>query len=100
MQTVRTSSVTRRGNSNSMVIETKKPWTAGKTDSAVQVEFNYKLNPLDDATWARLYPDHPDSAEMIRLMDTCGMDDFEFSSILVKNNEGPLLLLPLFTTHY
>jgi hypothetical protein len=73
---------------------------AKKTSSSMRAEFSDKLNPLDDRTWSRFFPEHPDSAEMIGLMGDCGMDEFEFSSIVVKDNDGPLLLLPLFTTHY
>lgn len=69
-------------------------------DTALQVEFSPRLNPLDDLAWSKLYPDHPDSAQMIGLMGSCGMENFEFSSILVKDGQGPILLLPLFTTHY
>lgn len=37
---------------------------------------------------------------MIALMGAAGMDGFEFSSIVVRDNQGPLLVLPLFVTHY
>jgi uncharacterized protein len=71
-----------------------------KTGSALYVEFHDRLNPLAVASWSKLYPDHPDSAEMVALMGECGMEDFEFSSIVVKHDYAPILLLPLFTTRY
>jgi hypothetical protein len=72
----------------------------GQTRSAMQVEYQTKLNPLSCKEWSALFPDHPDAAEMIDLMGACGMDDFELSSIVVRDDRGPILLLPLFITHY
>lgn len=73
---------------------------AQQSGTSLSIEFSNKLNPLDDYTWSQFFPNHPDSAQMIGFMGDCGMDDFEFSSIVVKDNDGPLLVLPLFTTHY
>src|SRR5258708_2266537 len=68
--------------------------------SGMRVEQQASLNPLSCKEWTSLFPDHPDAGEMINLMGASGMDGFEFSSIVIRDDQGPVLLLPLFITHY
>ena len=68
------------------------------------VELTCEIRPRLDAVsaedWHRLFPDLPDSVEMIRLIQDCGVSGFAFHSIVVRNEERPILLLPLFETDY
>jgi hypothetical protein len=63
-------------------------------------EVNCALNSLADNQWAALFKDHPDTSETIRLLDQSGMDGIDFSSLVVRRGEEPVLLLPLFAAHY
>ena len=50
--------------------------------------------------WRRLFPDLLDSLDMIRLVQDCGVPGFAFHSIVVRQGDRPVLLLPLFETTY
>lgn len=58
------------------------------------------LSPLVDtitrAQWEALFPDHPDSFDMVRLTQSAGIDGFTFRHIVVREGDLPVLLLPLF----
>jgi hypothetical protein len=55
-----------------------------------------RLDAVSPEQWQSLFPNHPDSLEIIRLIQDCGMDNFSFAAILVRRGEEPILLLPLF----
>ena len=59
-----------------------------------------RLDAVGPTDWQRLFPDLLDSLEMIRLIQRVGLDGFRFHSIVVRENERPILLLPLFETVY
>lgn len=66
----------------------------------ITYEFHNCLQPLTDEQWAQLFPGHPDSPSMIRLMESSGLEGFQFHSIVARIGEEPVLLLPLFESHY
>ena len=59
-----------------------------------------RIDVVSPEAWRRLFPELPDSLEMIQLVQRCGMDGFTFHSILIRDGERPILLLPLFETRY
>ncbi len=63
-------------------------------------EIHPRLDAVSAEEWRRLFPDLPDSLEMIRLLQRCGIEGFVFHSIVVRWRDRPLLLLPLFETDY
>ncbi|MGA2231737.1 MAG: GNAT family N-acetyltransferase [Tepidisphaeraceae bacterium] len=62
--------------------------------------FHDSLDCLQPAQWRELFADHPDSLEMVRLIQNCGMDGFTFGSIIVRQGDEPILMLPLFETRF
>ncbi len=63
-------------------------------------ELHDRLNPFSAELWTSFFSDHPDPAELIKLVEFSGLADFQFKSIVVRQNGEPVLLLPLFRTHY
>lgn len=59
-----------------------------------------RTNILSKDEWTELFPTLPDSAEMINLIQRSGFDGFNFHSIIVRQGDKPILLLPLFETNY
>ena len=59
-----------------------------------------RLDGLADDDWRRLFSGHPDSLAMMRLMQECGMDGIEFSSIVVRDGQRAVLALPLFEVRF
>lgn len=66
----------------------------------LSVEIHSRLVPLSDEEWNRLFPGSPDPVELIRLVEASGFDGFVFQSIVVRLEDRPILLLPLFKTEY
>lgn len=64
------------------------------------VEVRDLLNPVTPEEWALLFPDSPNTYETIGLLQRSGIKEFELHSILVRRDERPALLLPLFQTEY
>jgi len=64
------------------------------------VSIHDSLQPLTAAQWADLFSGHPDPPELIELVSNCGMEGFVFESMVIRKNETPVLLLPLFQTRY
>ena len=57
----------------------------------LSVHLSPELQPLSSADWQRLFPDHPDPADLIGLVGEAGMDGFNFASIVVKDeNKIPI----------
>ena len=63
-------------------------------------EIHPRLVAVTPEEWQRLFPDLPDSAEMVQLIQRIGIDGFAFHSIVVRQGDRPILLLPLFETQY
>ena len=59
-----------------------------------------RIDAVDPAEWQRLFPDAVHSLPMVQLMHRTGADGFKFHSIVIRENERPILLLPLFETDY
>ena len=59
-----------------------------------------RVDAVSPAEWQNLFPDLPDSLEMIQLIQRVGVDGFRFHSIVVREDERPILLLPLFEMVY
>ncbi len=55
-----------------------------------------RLDSIGPDDWRALFANHPDSYEMIRLVQASGMNGFSFHSIVVHCADAPVLLLPLF----
>ncbi len=55
---------------------------------------------ISSADLARLFPSLPNSSEMIRFAEISGFDGFNFYHIVVRQEEKPILFLPLFETEY
>jgi len=64
------------------------------------VSVHDRLDSIDAAQWSALFPNHPDSPELVRLTADCGMDGFAFHSIVVRRGNEPILLLPLFDARF
>ena len=69
-------------------------------DKNLSCEVYPRLNPVSNSEWTKLFFDFPDSPEMINLIQRSGFDGFNFHSIVVKKEDKPVLLLPLFETTY
>ncbi len=63
-------------------------------------EIRPQLDGVSLEEWERLFPDLPDSLELIRFTQDCGVPGFTCYSIIVRDEERPILLLPLFETSY
>ena len=68
--------------------------------NSLSVEIHSKLVPVNDDDWRRLFPESPDSVEHVRLVEKSGFNRFAFHSLVVRQEERPILLLPLFETEY
>jgi hypothetical protein len=64
----------------------------------LMVSIHDRLRSVSTADWQRLFPSHPDSPELLDLIQSSGMDDFAFHSIVVRQGGRPILLLPIFQT--
>ena len=63
-------------------------------------EIRPRLDAVSADAWHRLFPDLPDSVEMIQFIQDCGVPGFAVHSIVVRDGAWPILLLPLFETTY
>lgn len=79
------------------LLSAKEPKLAAETFS---VELHSKLDSIPKADWERLLPTLPDSYAMVALNQHCGVDGFNFYSLVVKAEQTPILYLPLFSTEY
>ena len=59
-----------------------------------------RLDVVSPTEWQNLFPDLLDSLEMVRCVQGCGIPGFTFHSIVVREMQRPILLLPLFETDY
>jgi hypothetical protein len=67
----------------------------------VRVTEHQRLDGIEDmAQWESLFGNHPDSLAIARLTQDCGMDGFEFGSIIVRDGERPVLCLPWFEVRF
>ncbi len=69
-------------------------------DNNLSCEVYPRLNSVSNSEWTKLFPGFPDSLEMINLIQRSGFDGFNFHSIIVKQEDKPILFLPLFETNY
>ncbi len=67
---------------------------------AFSCEVSPRLDVLSPAEWQRLFPGLLDSMELVRLVQDAGLDGFSFHSIVVRDAGRPILMLPIFETHY
>lgn len=68
--------------------------------NSLSVEIHSKLVPVTDSEWRLLFPDSPDPVELVRLVEKSGFNGFAFHSLVVRQEDRPILLLPLFETKY
>jgi uncharacterized protein len=54
------------------------------------------LIPVDKIVWENLFSSHPDSPELIHLVEQSGMEGFTFKNLALMDNDHIILLLPLF----
>lgn len=73
---------------------------ASKTRDSLSLEIHSRLDVVSQEEWQHLFPGFPDSLALVQHIQECGMDKFSFHSILVRDGERPILLLPLFETRY
>lgn len=59
-----------------------------------------RLADVSGAALGRLFPEPSSTAPLLSLLEESGIDGFCLGSIVVVNNETPILLLPLFETHF
>ncbi|MFI5378372.1 MAG: GNAT family N-acetyltransferase [Tepidisphaerales bacterium] len=57
-----------------------------------------RLASVRSEEWAGLFAGHPDPFELVRLIESSGMDGFSFSSVVVRQDGRPILLVPVFET--
>ncbi len=70
--------------------------------SGLTAEIHARLDSITPEEWRRLFPDYPDSGEMISLIQDSGFDGFNLHSIVIRQDQGhqPILFLPIFETEY
>ncbi len=68
--------------------------------SELTVDVSERVASIEPAEWAALFPGHPDSIELVRLTESCGLDGFSFASVVVRHAGRPVLLVPLFQTTF
>jgi len=66
----------------------------------LSVEIHSRLVSVRDEEWRRLFPDSPDSVELLRLIEKSGFNGFIFHSLIVRYEDRPILLFPLFETDH
>jgi uncharacterized protein len=59
-----------------------------------------RLDGVSAADLGRLFPEPSITAPLLSLLEESGVDGFNLSSIVVFNDEVPILLLPLFETRF
>jgi hypothetical protein len=64
------------------------------------IKIHHRLDVLSDEERSLLFPDYPDSLALIQLLQKSGMEGFILHSLLVRDKKKPVLMLPLFETHY
>jgi len=69
-------------------------------NQSLSVEIHSRLIPVRGDDWRRLFPDSPDPLEWVRLVEKSGFDGFVFYSLVVRHEDQPILVLPLFKTKY
>ncbi len=68
--------------------------------SRLNVEVSPGLAAISVRDWERLFTGLRDSLEMVALKQSTGFDGFQFHTILVKQDDQPILMVPLFQTHF
>ncbi|MGA2502140.1 MAG: GNAT family N-acetyltransferase, partial [Tepidisphaeraceae bacterium] len=68
--------------------------------SELTVDVVDRVASVEPAQWAALFPGHPDSYELVRLTESCGLNGFSFGSIVVRHAGRPVVLVPLFRTTF
>ena len=66
----------------------------------LSVEIHSNLVPVRDNEWRLLFSESPDAVELVRLVEASGFDGFNFHSLVVRLDDRPILVLPLFETKY
>lgn len=59
-----------------------------------------RLNGVSLAALGRLFPEPSITAPLLSLLEESGVDGFNLGSIVVFNDDAPILLLPLFETRF
>jgi len=57
-----------------------------------------RLTSVSNQEWAALFPAHPDPYALVRFVEDVGMEGFQFQSLVVRDANRPILLVPLFRT--
>lgn len=70
------------------------------TNSTLKAEIVPSLMSVSTAQWRRLFENHPDPPELIRLVSESGMEGFQFHNIIISLDERPVLVLPVMTACY
>ena len=67
-------------------------------NNSLSVEVHSRLVPVRESEWRRLFPDSPDPLEPVRLAKRPDFNRFVFHSLVVRHEDCPILVLPLFET--
>lgn len=65
----------------------------------LRVEVHETVNSIDHDEWQCLFAGHPDTSQNVRLMESIGVEGFQFQSIVVWT-ERPIVFMPLFETRF
>lgn len=63
---------------------------------SLTVEVHNTLNPLALADWRMLFPRLPDPDDLVEELKSCHGAALRFHSVLVRDGQVPLLLIPLY----
>ena len=67
-------------------------------NNSLSVEVHSRLVPVRESEWRRLFPDSPDPLGPVRLAKRPDFNRFVFHSLVVRHEDCPILVLPLFET--
>ena len=67
-------------------------------NSSLSVEIQSRLIPVRESEWRRLIPGSPDPLELMRWVKRPDFNGFVFHSLVVRRDDHPILILPLFET--
>ena len=66
--------------------------------NSLSVEIHSRLVPVRENEWRRLFPDSTDPLELMKLAKRPDFTGFVFHSLVVRHEDCPILVLPLFET--
>lgn len=63
---------------------------------SLRVEVTEGVGGVSPAEWGRLFCGHPDTYENVALSQRCGMDGITFRTVIIRDESGPVLVVPTF----